>query len=172
MHNKIVYQAAKGMVEAGLVGLRFNFRGAGDSEGVHDAGRGEQDDVAAALELLEQRFPGLPQVVAGFSFGATAGLRAAGTRSQVKALIGIGLPLEHASFDFLLEETRPLLLIHGDNDPFGPVDELRKLAADIGPSVRLHVMEGTGHLFEGRVSTIRDLVREFCAAHVGGGGTP
>ena len=168
LHNKIVYQAAKGMVAAGIASLRFNFRGTGISAGEHDEGHGEAEDVVAALRLLAGRFPAAPQVVAGFSFGALVGLRVARSLPDVRALVGIGVPLSHGSFDFLLGETRPLLLLHGSEDPFGAVDEVRRLAADIGPTARLHVIEGTGHFFDGHVPVVREVVRQFCTAHIVG----
>src|ERR1700688_3277636 len=77
MHNKVVYQTAKTLHRFGLPVLRFNFRGAGLSEGRHDGGRGEQDDVSAALDFLSAEYPGVPLLVAGFSFGPWVGLRVA-----------------------------------------------------------------------------------------------
>src|SRR2546423_12702547 len=76
MHNKVVYNAMKALAGFGFSVLRFNFRGAGLSEGKHDEGRGEQEDVHAALEWLEREFR-LPIIFAGFSFGAATGLQAA-----------------------------------------------------------------------------------------------
>src|SRR5207249_534605 len=70
MHNKVVYQAAKSLDAIGVPVLRFNFRGAGLSAGVHDRGLGEQGDVRAALDYLVSEFPGVPLLLAGFSFGA------------------------------------------------------------------------------------------------------
>src|ERR1700743_2527116 len=75
MHNKVVYRAAKTMQSLGLATPRFNFRGTGLSEGEHDEGRGERDDVRAALDWLQQRFA-LPVLVVGFSFGAHVALKA------------------------------------------------------------------------------------------------
>src|SRR5208282_5872766 len=75
MHNKVVFRGAKSLHRAGLPVLRFNFRGVGLSEGQHDCGRGERDDVRSALDFLSAEFPGLPVVLAGFSFGAWVGLR-------------------------------------------------------------------------------------------------
>src|SRR3954466_12621765 len=68
MHNKVVYQVAKSLDALGLPVLRFNFRGAGLSAGAHDRGHGEQEDVRAALDFLAAEFPGLPLLLAGFSF--------------------------------------------------------------------------------------------------------
>src|ERR1700731_3863014 len=70
MHNKVVYRIARGMRRAGAVVLRFNFRGVGSSEGVHDQGAGEEEDARAALGFLRERYPGLPYSMAGFSFGS------------------------------------------------------------------------------------------------------
>src|SRR5881296_1367969 len=70
MHNKVVYQAAKSLDALGIPVLRFNFRGAGLSAGEHDRGVGEQGDVRAALDFLGTQFPGVPLLLAGFSFGA------------------------------------------------------------------------------------------------------
>src|SRR6266849_7213202 len=60
MHNKVVYQVAKSLDALGIPVLRFNFRGAGLSEGEHDRGPGEQDDVRAALDFLSGEFPSVP----------------------------------------------------------------------------------------------------------------
>ena len=69
MHNKVVYHAMKALSGFGFPVLRFKFRGAGTSEGEHDKGLGEQDDVAPALDWLEADFI-LPMIFCGFSFGA------------------------------------------------------------------------------------------------------
>ncbi len=76
MHNKVVYQAAKTIHGFGLPVVRFNFRGVGLSEGAHDNGRGEKDDVGAVIDFLAEEYPGVPLLLAGFSFGSWVGLRA------------------------------------------------------------------------------------------------
>ena len=80
MHNKVAYRAAKSALLAGLPTLRFNFRGAGASEGEHTGGPGERDDVRAALDYLGTHFPGLPVCLMGFSFGAWVGLEVGSKR--------------------------------------------------------------------------------------------
>ena len=74
MHNKVVYHAMKAFSAFGIPVLRFNFRGTGLSEGTHDHGHGEQDDVRAALDWLDKEF-GKPILFAGFSFGSAVGLK-------------------------------------------------------------------------------------------------
>ena len=102
MHNKVVFQAAKSLDALGVPVLRFNFRGAGLSAGVHDRGIGERDDVRAALQFLIAEFPGVPLLVAGFSFGSVVGLRVGCETPQVTQLIALGLPVNNADVSFLL----------------------------------------------------------------------
>src|SRR5215468_9229271 len=89
MHNKVVYNAAKTMDALGIPTLRFNFRGAGLSAGEHDKGRGEQGDVQAGLDFLAAQFPGVPMLLAGFSFGSSVGLRVGCRDARVVELIGL-----------------------------------------------------------------------------------
>src|SRR5712691_1943893 len=74
MHNKVVFRAASALNDAGLVALRINFRGVGQSTGAHDEGRAEREDVRVALDYLSERYPSLPLTICGFSFGARVGL--------------------------------------------------------------------------------------------------
>jgi len=90
MHNKVVFQTAKALHQRGAAVLRFNFRGVEQSEGVHDYGKGEQDDVRSAIDYLAVEFPGRPILVAGFSFGSSVGLRAGCGDPRVMQLIGVG----------------------------------------------------------------------------------
>src|SRR5262252_6624032 len=92
LHNKVVFHAMKALNSFGFPVLRFNFRGAGLSEGEHSGGVGEVEDVRSALGWLEHKFT-LPVIFAGFSFGAAVGLRAACFDEHVRALIALGLPV-------------------------------------------------------------------------------
>ena len=93
MHTKAVYRAAQGLNDAGLVSLRFNFRGVGLSTGSHDEGIGERDDLRAAIDWIEMEFPHLPLVVGGFSFGSMVGLSVGAEDDRVIGLLGLGLPV-------------------------------------------------------------------------------
>src|SRR6266852_2531738 len=92
LHNKVVFHAMKALNSFGFPVLRFNFRGTGLSQGEHDHGAGETDDVRTALDWLDREFH-LPLIFAGFSFGAAIGLRAACPEERVNAVIGLGVPL-------------------------------------------------------------------------------
>src|SRR6266550_7852597 len=92
LHNKVVFHAMKALNSFGFPVLRFNFRGTGISQGEHDHGVGETDDVRTALDWLDGEFH-LPLIFAGFSFGAAVGLRAACPDERVRAVLGLGVPL-------------------------------------------------------------------------------
>jgi uncharacterized protein len=123
LHNKVVYHAMKALQSLGFPVLRFNFRGTELSEGTHDEGRGEQDDVRAALDWLEREFH-RPILVAGFSFGAYVSLRACCGEARVPGLIALGLPIgaegRGYDYDFLRGCPQPKLFISGTRDQFGP----------------------------------------------------
>ena len=152
MHNKVVYHAMKALSSFGLPVLRFNFRGTGLSEGAHDAGHGEQDDVRAALDWLEHNFA-RPILFAGFSFGSQVGLRACCGDARVKGLIGLGLPVEaggrNYSYAFLPKCTAPKLFLSGDHDEFAPREALSKVWDRAPEPKRVVWIEGADHFFQG-----------------------
>jgi Predicted hydrolase of the alpha/beta superfamily len=152
MHNKVVYHAMKAFSSFGLPTLRFNFRSVGLSEGVFDDGRGEQEDVHAALDWLKAKLK-LPILVAGFSFGSYVGLRASCGDPRVKGLIALGLPA-HAegrdyTYDFLFHCTQPKLFISGDHDGFGPRPHMEAVFAAASEPKRLVWIAGAEHFFQG-----------------------
>jgi uncharacterized protein len=119
MHNKVVYHAAQTLRRYGLAVLRFNFRGVGLSEGAHNQGRGETEDVRAAFDYLAAEFPGTPLLAAGFSFGAAVGLRAGCEDSRVVELIGLGFPVNDLDAGYLRTCAKPKLMIQGAEDRYG-----------------------------------------------------
>jgi uncharacterized protein len=152
MHTKAVYHAAKAFSHFGLPVLRFNFRSAGLSEGAHDEGRGEVDDVRAALDWLDRTY-GLPILFAGFSFGSNVGLRACCGDARVQGLVGLGLPV-HAhnrdyNYNFLPNCRAPKLFISGDHDNFSPRGILESVLESAPEPKRIVWIEGANHFFEG-----------------------
>jgi uncharacterized protein len=179
LHNKVVFHTMKALNSFGFPVLRFNFRGAGLSQGEHDHGNGEVEDVLAALDWLDAEFR-LPLLFAGFSFGAAVGLRAACPDARVKALIGVGVPAIPVAadteaprvyaLDFLRECVKPKLFVSGARDKFGPRAKLEALVASAAEPKKLVVIEGADHFFEGRLRELREtiegwvrqeIVREF-----------
>ena len=173
MHNKVVYHAMKTLNAAGLPVLRFNFRGVGLSEGKHDNGRGEQDDVRAALDWLATRFHN-PILLAGFSFGSVMGLSAGCGDPRVVGLIGLGLPVSAAgrdySFEFLARCPQPKLFISGDHDEFSSPDALKAAWALAPQRKRAVLIAGADHFFQGtaespspRLNEMQSAIRDWLA---------
>src|SRR6266581_1264886 len=164
LHNKVVFHAMKALNSFGFPVLRFNFRGAGLSQGEHDHGLGEVDDVRAALDWLDREFD-LPIIFAGFSFGAAVGLRAA-SDPRVKSVIALGLPvapLDDRTYDFgfLHSCTKPKLFVSGSRDQFGPRAELEKLVITLSEPKKLIIVEGADHFFEGRMRELRETIEAW-----------
>jgi uncharacterized protein len=161
MHNKVVYQAAKALHLRDLPVLRFNFRGAGQSEGVHDRGIGEQDDVRAALDYLSQEFPQRPILLAGFSFGSVVGLRVGCADERVSDLIGLGIPVDHSDLTYLRECAKPKLIIQGGSDQFGSRANVEALFATLPAPKKLVFVEGGDHFFSGRLEKVRGAIDDW-----------
>ena len=113
MHNKVLFRAAAGLLDAGLVTLRFNFRGVGLSTATHHDGRGEQDDIRTALDFLSENYPHEPITFAGFSFGTRFGTPIAMNDDRIVRLISIGTPVDKYGFEFLRDCEKPILFVHG-----------------------------------------------------------
>jgi len=163
MHNKVVFRAAAALNDAGFTTLRINFRGVGQSSGTHDFGKGELDDVRAALDYLSLQYPAQSTIVCGFSFGARMGLEVGSTDDRVKFLISIGTPLNKYGFDFLEDCRKPLLFVHGENDEFGNVQELRVLAERLRQhsAIKLVVIPGADHFFEGHLDELKSAITDW-----------
>jgi alpha/beta superfamily hydrolase len=154
MHNKVVFQTAKALHQHDAPVLRFNFRGAEQSEGEHDRGIGEQDDVRTALDYLAAEFPGRPVLVAGFSFGSAVGLRVGCEDARVTRLIGLGLPVDNFDMSFLRACAKPKLIIQGADDQFSARANLEALFATLPAPKRLVIVEGADHFFTGHLDAI------------------
>lgn len=154
MHNKVVFQAAKALHRRGVPVLRFNFRGTGLSEGAHDRGHGEQDDVRAALDYLANGFDGRAILLAGFSFGSWVGMRVGCRDARVTEMIGIGLPVDNVDMSFLRACAKPMLLVQGGNDQYGSRANLEALYATIPEPKRLAIVEGADHFFAGQLEHV------------------
>jgi alpha/beta superfamily hydrolase len=164
MHFKVVFRAAKALQEQGLAALRFNFRGVGRSEGRHDNGRGEQDDVRAALDEVEGRFPGLPLVLGGFSFGSLMALRVGVGDRRARALFALGFPLSQLpDTSFLDRCPKPRLFVQGELDSFGPGEQIRHLVEGLPPPRSLVVIPESDHFFTGHLDALQDAVGAWAA---------
>jgi uncharacterized protein len=163
MHNKVVFRAASALNDAGLITLRINFRGVGQSTGEHDEGRGELEDVRAGLNYLEENYRDFPVTICGFSFGARVGLEVGISDDRVSNLISIGTPVDKYDFSFLEACRKSILFVHGDGDEFGEVAKLKEVVAKLEPhtQVQLSVIKGADHFFEGHLDELKRVIQEW-----------
>lgn len=168
MHNKVVFRAAAALNDAGLVTLRINFRGVGQSTGEHDEGRGELEDVRAGLEYLVTNYASQPITLCGFSFGARVGLEVGISDERVLNLISIGTPVNKYDFSFLEACRKPILFVHGNRDEFGDLNRIQSLVEKLKPhtDVELHVMNDCGHFFEGHLNELRQVITKWTERHL------
>lgn len=161
MHNKVVFRAAAGLIDAGLATLRFNFRGVGASTGVHTEIEGGREDVNTALDYLWSEYPNEDLTLAGFSFGSRTGMDVGMSDDRVKRLISIGTPVDkYGDYDFLTAVRKPILFVHGNKDQFGAFTNVRRLADQI-PGAELVVFENCGHFFDAHLNQLRETVRDW-----------
>jgi alpha/beta superfamily hydrolase len=173
LHNKVVYHAMKVLNEPrwgfNSPVLRFNFRGTGTSEGVHD-GEAEAEDVHAALRWLQKEYQ-RPIVLAGFSFGAAMAIAACcGSQSiDVRALVALGLPAQNGDrvyrYPSLEKLTLPKLFISGDHDQFAPAHRLTQIVATAADPKKLALIQGSDHFFTGHLTAMQKLLAAWLKEH-------
>ena len=165
MHFKVVFRAAKALQSARVAALRFNFRGVGRSEGAFDHGAGEQEDARAALFEMQQRHPGLPLALGGFSFGSAIALRVAARDARVRAVFALGYPLHRDEGRVPLGDVRqPRLFVQGERDEFGSGEDLRALVEPLPPPRELVVVPGADHFFGGQLDALQGAIAVWAEA--------
>jgi hypothetical protein len=158
MHNKVVTILERSMRELGLRTVRFNFRGAGESEGEHDDGYGETDDLFAVAEWVRRTRPDDSLWLGGFSFGGFVALRGA-LNLDTGQLILIAPPVNRYPFDSLHHPECPWLVVAGDEDELVPIDDVRQWVDRLEPPPDLVVMPEADHLFHRRIMDLRGLLK-------------
>ena len=163
MHTKAVYQAAKALGRIGCAVMRFNFRGAGRSDGSFDDGPGESGDFRAALDFMHDRYPHAPMWAGGMSFGSWIGMTVGAEDPRVSTLIGIALPISRYDFGAVERSTKPKFFIQGEFDEICPMKKLREFYARAAEPKELVVIDGADHLFDGKVSEVADAIEDLFA---------
>jgi alpha/beta superfamily hydrolase len=158
MDNKVVQTLARAFVTCGWTAVRFNFRGVGASDGVHDEGRGECEDTLAAIEQVA---PGGPLAVAGFSFGAFVASQAieklAATRDDIRHIVLVGTAAARFSMAPMPPGWRErTLVIHGEQDDTVPLAAVMDWARP--QTLPVTVIPGGGHFFHGQLPLLKNLV--------------
>jgi uncharacterized protein len=161
MHTKAVYQSTKALARIGCAVLRFNFRGAGRSEGVFDNGPGEMADFRAGLDFMHGRYPDAPLWAAGMSFGAWIALSSGAEDPRVRLLLGVAMPVSKYDFNVVATSTKQKCFIHGERDEICPLKDMREFYARAAEPKELVVIDAADHLFDGKVSEVADAVEDL-----------
>ena len=154
MDNKIVTTLAKTFAELGFAALRFNFRGAGASEGMFDEGGGEVEDALIAAQHMVDQFGQLPMILAGFSFGGYVQARATERlHPKARKLVLIAPAVGRFAMPHVPHNT---LLIHGEQDEVIPLSDALDWARP--QHLPVVVLPEAGHFFHGRLNQIKQIV--------------
>ena len=157
MDNKVVQTVARAFVQSGWAAVRFNFRGVGATQGVHDDGRGELEDL---LAVVNAQAPAGPLALAGFSFGASvAGLAVARlwTARTIDKIVLVGTGVSRLMLPALAAEAHDrALVIHGEQDDTVPLAAVMDWARP--QSLPVTVVPGAGHFFHGQLPLLKSLV--------------
>jgi alpha/beta superfamily hydrolase len=157
MDNKVAQTLARSFLALGYATVRMNFRGVGKSEGVHDHGNGETDDMALLLAHMRKQYPDLPLALGGFSFGTFVQaqlqqrLIAAGTPAERLALVGTAAgkwPMPQVPAD--------TILIHGELDDTIPLTAVLDWARP--QELPVIVIPGADHFFHRKLQHIKNLI--------------
>lgn len=158
LRNKVVHTLARACNDLGLVALRFNFRGVGESEGEYGDAIGETEDLHAVLAWAQHHWPGQPLWLGGFSFGASVALRAA-DRWPLRRLITVAPAVNMFPAESLPPVQADWLLVQGDRDEIVPHDQVMQWVAGLSRPPQLLVLPGAGHFFHGRLNELREQLR-------------
>lgn len=161
MDNNVVHRTARGLFEAGLAVVRFNFRGTGASEGVHDGEGGEQQDLAAVVGWLEERYPGVPLWAAGFSFGARTVAGLAPEEPRIARVVLVALPVLAYDCRFALAIRQPGAIFMAGEDGFGTLSVLREQMPALVERMHVEEVPGVDHFFSGALDELRARVRAW-----------
>jgi alpha/beta superfamily hydrolase len=160
MSNPVVEALVRSYNRKNITTLRFNFRGTGRSEGRHEGGLGERQDILAAINFLAEKGITSIQLV-GYSFGSWVIAHLSEVPTEVEAMIFISPPIAFIPFQNI--QTLPLLqlVITGEEDEFAPPQLIRQAIQDWNPNARFEVIDATDHFYYGSFNTLEDIVEKF-----------
>lgn len=166
MKNNVVHRTARGLHDAGLAVLRFNFRGVGASEGVHDGEGAEEQDLAAALSFLTEAVPGVPLWAGGFSFGSRTVVGLAPGEPRIQRVLLVALPVIAYDCRRALEVRQPGAIFMAGDDTFGTLDVLTHQMPELRERFHVEEIAGVDHFFTGKLDELRLRVRDWAASQL------
>ncbi|MES2950450.1 MAG: alpha/beta hydrolase [Pseudomonadota bacterium] len=160
MDNKVVQTLARAFVQCGWRAVRFNFRGVGATEGVHDAGRGEGQDLLAVIAHCMEGQDALPLALAGFSFGSfvvSHAVEALGPTHAPQQLVLVGTAASRFTVAPIAQDLHTrTLVVHGELDDTVPLADVMNWARP--QTLPVTVIPGGSHFFHGQLPLLRSLV--------------
>lgn len=168
MDNKVVHTLCRSFTELGRAAVRFNFRGAGTSEGAYDEGVGEVEDALAVVGWAREQFGG-ECWLAGFSFGAAVALHAA-ARKQPGRLITVAPPVGRLPVATEKNPACPWLVVQGADDELVDADAVVEWVNELAPGPELLLLPGVDHFFHGKLTLLREQVLDWLRADAADGG--
>lgn len=160
MYHPVVKALAKAFYRQGYATLRFNFRGAGASQGSYDNGEGEQRDLLAAASFLTQKDI-QPTALTGYSFGTWINAKALGTLQNIGQMIMVSPPVAFMDFTDIQEIPCLTHVITGSEDDIAPPDLVKRRLSVWNVHARLHIIQGADHFYGGHISSLETVLSEL-----------
>jgi len=159
MHNNVVEAIRDAFTLQNYTTLRFNFRGAGNSTGNYDEGRGEQSDILSAQEFLKKN--GIEKIIlAGYSFGAWVGSKVLEQSNQhFIASVLVSPPINLFDFNWENLKNKIDLVVSGDCDQYCDAKVLKKKADEINSN--MEIISGTDHFYSGKEQKLIDILLKY-----------
>lgn len=163
MKNNVVHRTARGLHDAGVAVLRFNYRGVGASQGVHHGDGEEEEDLASALTFLAEAVPGVPLWAGGFSFGSRTVVGLAPHDPRIERVLLIALPVIAYDCRIALKVHQPGAIFMAGDDTFGTLDVLRHQMPELLERFHVEEVPGVDHFFTGKLDDLRLRVKNWAA---------
>ena len=167
MNSTVAFRTARGLQRAGVACVRFNFRGVGASEGEYHGDGGEEYDARAILDWLVERFPGVAQWAAGFSFGSRTVFGLALRDRSIERLVLVGFPARVYPLEGVDTLKIPCFFVWGDQDEFGTLTDLREQYPTLPEHFEFQQVEGGDHFFRPRTIEVETRVQDYAERALG-----
>jgi len=163
MDNNVISSLCEALTQASIISFKFNFRGAGGSQGEFSEGIGERDDVEAAISFIStvREVDSVRIGLAGYSAGAGFGLPVGFNDDRIKALAAVSPPRSMFDFEFLRSCPKPKLIISGSRDDLIPTDDFLEFCQKLPEPKECEIIEGADHFWWGYESGLADKVVAF-----------
>ncbi|WP_444997523.1 alpha/beta hydrolase [Aliikangiella sp. IMCC44359] len=165
MTNKVIHTVSRSIAGLGIPSLRFNFRGVGQSAGEYDEGQGEQADLKAAVDWMQQQYPGAKLILSGFSFGSFVSASSASSLCPVM-LLSVAPPVKRFDFSEFQQPDCNWVVIMGTEDELVEYSAVEDWVDSFASPPELITMQGASHFFHGRLVELREHIEKVVGSIV------